>query len=68
MDQHDIVEEDNRKSLQDWWDLHAELSERGVDLSRDYILKTVNGMTGPELRIENFSSTWSIAYKTPRTH
>ena len=49
MNQHDIVEEDNRKSLQDWWALHAELAERGVDLSRDYILKTVNGMARPEL-------------------
>ena len=48
MDQHDIVEDDNWKSLQDWWALHAELAERGVDLSRDYILKTVNGMARPK--------------------
>ena len=44
MNQQDIVEEDKLKSLQDWWALHSELAERGVDLSRDYIVKTVNGI------------------------
>ena len=43
MSRFDIAEEDERKSLQDWWTLHSELAEHGVDLSRDYIVKTVNG-------------------------
>ena len=42
MSRLDIVEVDERKSLQDWWTLHSELTEHGVDLSRDYIVKTVN--------------------------
>ena len=42
MSRLDIAGEDERKSLQDWWTLHSELAEHGVDLSRDYIVKTVN--------------------------
>ena len=65
MSRLDIVEVDERKSLQDWWTLHSELTEHGVDLSRDYIVKTVNERAST--RRTSIRSVFLIKRGWPRT-
>ena len=65
MSRLDIAGEDERKSLQDWWTLHSELAEHGVDLSRDYIVKTVNERMST--RRTSIRSVFLIKRRRPRT-
>ena len=37
----DLVEDNVANSMQEWWDFQEQLGERGVDLSRNFIIKTV---------------------------